>query len=290
MDGPTRCGVVALAGRANVGKSTLLNAMMGRKVSIVSNKPQTTRVPVRAVLTWGQKQAVFVDTPGMHKPRTLLGQRLNRTALAALDEVDVGVFVVDGNSGAGSGDRFVCDRLDKRDICVVNKIDGMARTEVLKQLAELSEWGFGEYFPVSARTGAGVAGLVDALWARLPEGPLLYPDAAGEAGPASAATDMPETEWVAELVREQLLALARDELPYSIACQVTDWEWPYVRCEVLVERESQKGIVIGQGGQVLKQVGIAVRAQLPPGAYLELSVRVVKDWQQRPDMLDRMGL
>lgn len=282
-----------MAGRANVGKSTLLNAIVGQKVSIVSDKPQTTRSPVRAVLTVGPAQAVFVDTPGLHKPRTLLGQRLNRTALAAVEDVDVMIFVLDGKAGLGRGDRFVVDRLGRRDICVLNKTDGTPRAEVLKQLSALGDWGFEEYFAVSARTGAGVTDLADALLRRLPEGPMLYPPENiddSETVHASTRRDIDDAEWVAELVREQLLAVAHDELPYSIACQVTEWDWPYVRCEILVERESQKGIVIGQGGQVLKRVGTAVRAQLPPGAYIDLSVRVERDWQHRPEMLKRLGL
>ena len=277
-------GLVALIGRANVGKSTLLNAMLGQKVSIVSDKPQTTRGPVRAVLNLGQAQAVFVDTPGLHKPRTLLGQHLNRTALGALEGADVIAQVVDGKAGAGGGDLFVAEHLARRDICVVNKVDGMSRGAVLAQLQAVGEWGFDEYFAVSARTGAGVEELVGSILGRLPEGPALYPV------DEPLLADVDEGDWVAELVREQLLALARDELPYSIACRVTEWEWPYIRCEILVERESQKGIVIGQGGSVLKRVGSAVRAQLPPGAYVDLTVRVAQDWQQRPDTLKRLGL
>lgn len=290
----TRCGVVALAGRANVGKSTLLNAMVGEKVSIVSDKVQTTRSPVRAVLTVGDAQAVFVDTPGLHKPRTLLGKRLNRTALDALDHVDVTLFVVDGEAGVGRGDQFVAERLGRRDICVLNKTDRASRAAVLKQLTDLGEWGFDEYFAVSARTGDGVAALVRELLARLPEGPVLYPLVSSPGGPGAGTPapvrDMGDAEWVAELVREQLLAHTREELPYSIACQVTEWEWPYVRCEILVERESQKGMVIGHGGQLLKRVGTDVRAQLPPGTYLELAVRVARDWQHKPEMLNRLGL
>jgi GTP-binding protein Era len=289
-----RSGLVTLVGRANVGKSSLVNTMMGRKVSIVSDKPQTTRGALRAVLSTGQAQVVFVDTPGLHKPRTLLGQRLNRTALDAVDGVDVVVLVVDGKSGVGSGDRFVADRLVPADrhVCVVNKIDGMPRAAVLAQLQVVGEWGFDEYFAVSARSGAGVGELVAALVRRLPEGTPLYPaEAAGSADagrPALGGAD--ERQWLSELVREQLLAVTREELPYSIACQVTDWDWPYLRCEILVERDSQKGIVIGHGGAVLKKVGTAVRAQLPPGAFVELSVRVAQDWQRKPEMLDRLGL
>ena len=170
-------------GRANVGKSSLVNTMMGRKVSIVSDKPQTTRGAPRAVLSTDRAQIVFVDTPGLHKPRTLLGQRLNRTALNAVDGVDVVVLVVDGKAGVGGGDRFVADRLVAADrhVCVVNKVDGMPRAAVLAQLGAVGEWGFEEYFAVSARSGSGVAELVAALAGRLPEGPPLYP--AGAAGP-----------------------------------------------------------------------------------------------------------
>jgi GTP-binding protein Era len=289
-----RSGLVTLVGRANVGKSSLINTMVGRKVSIVSDKPQTTRGALRAVLNTGRAQIVFVDTPGLHKPKTLLGQRLNRTALNAVDGVDVVVLVVDGKSGVGGGDRFVADRLARPDrhVCVVNKIDGMPRAAVLTQLQEVGDWGFDEYFAVSARTGAGVGALVAALVGRLPEGPPLYPQGAARwpesAGPAMGGAD--ERQWLSELVREQLLAVTREELPYSIACQVTDWDWPYLRCEILVERGSQKGMVIGHGGAVLKKVGTAVRAQLPPGAYVELSVRVAEDWQRKPEMLDRLGM
>lgn len=289
-----RSGLVTLVGRANVGKSSLVNAMMGRKVSIVSDKPQTTRGAIRAVLSTGGAQVVFVDTPGLHKPRTLLGQRLNRTAFNAVDGVDVVVLVVDGRSGVGGGDRFVADRLGPADrhVCVVNKIDGMSRAAILVQLQTVGEWGFGEYFAVSARTGAGVGELVAGLVSRLPEGPPLYPAEAAQP-PDSGGLAMRETDerqWLSELVREQLLAVTREELPYSIACQVTEWDWPYLRCEILVERGSQKGMVIGHGGAVLKKVGTAVRAQLPPGAYVELSVRVSQDWQRKPEMLDRLGL
>jgi GTP-binding protein Era len=279
----TRCGVVALAGRANVGKSTLLNAIVGEKVSIVSDKPQTTRAPVRAVLTRDGAQAVFVDSPGLHKPRVLLGQQVNRAAMGAVEGVDLVVQVLDGRAGVGGGDRFVADRLPQLDICVLNKVDGLPRGRVLDQLQQLAQWGFQEYFAVSARTGRGVAELVSALLARMPEGPALYPR-------DGATLDGGEGHWVAELVREQLLAATRDELPYSIACRVTEWEGPYIRCEILVERDSQKGMVIGHNGALLKRVGTAARAQLPPGTYLDLAVRVARDWQRDPEMLKRLGL
>ena len=276
-----RSGFVAVVGRPNVGKSTLVNRILGTKVSIVSDKPQTTRTQVRGVLNRADAQVVFVDTPGVHKPRTLLGTRLNEAAVSAVGDVDVVVFVVDATAPLGTGDRFVASRLPADAIVAVNKVDAASRREVLAQLAAAGELDRSEYFPVSAATGEGVEALVDAIVARVPEGPAYYPD--------DMVTDVPEAFWVAELVREQLLAVTRDELPHSIACQVTEWEWPRIRCEIVVERDSQKGIVIGRGGSVLKEVGTRVREQLPPGAYLELFVKVDKDWQRHPRALQRLG-
>lgn len=266
-----------------MGKSTLLNQILGQKVSITSPVAQTTRNQVRGVLTRPDVQVVFVDTPGIHKPRTLLGSRLNESATEALDDVDVTVFVVDATAPVGRGDEFVARRLDPNStMCVVNKVDTARRRAVLEQLqAATGLADFLEYFPVSAKTGQGVPELVDAIAARMPEGPLLYPE--------DMVTDVPEAFWVAELVREQLLAVTHDEVPHSIACRVTEWEWPRIRCEILVERESQKGIVIGRGGEVLKQVGSRARAQLPEGAFLELFVKVDRNWQSRPKALERLG-
>ena len=275
-------GFVTIVGRPNVGKSTLLNGMLGTKVSIVSNKPQTTRTEVRGVLTRPDVQAVFCDTPGIHKPRTTLGERLNRTARSALADMDVVLFVVDGRGGIGNGDRFVAEGLPpERTVLVLNKVDGQSHDRIIEQLALATGFDFDEYFPISARKGTGVDELVEHVLSRLPEGPQYYPD--------DMVTDVPEAFWVAELVREQLLAVARQELPHSIATRVTEWEWPRIHCEVLVERESQKGMVIGKGGAVLKEAGTRVREQLPEGAYLELVVRVDKDWQRRPKALDRLG-
>ena len=277
-----RSGFVTIVGRPNVGKSTLLNRMLGTKVSIVSNKPQTTRTEVRGVLTRPDVQAVFCDTPGIHKPRTTLGERLNHTARSALADMDVVLFVVDGRGGIGNGDRFVAEGLPpERTVLVLNKVDGQSHDRIIEQLALAPGFDFDEYFPTSARKGTGVDELVEHVLSRLPEGPQYYPD--------DMVTDVPEAFWVAELVREQLLAVVRQELPHSIATRVTEWEWPRIRCEILVERESQKGMVIGKGGDVLKEAGTRVREQLPEGAYLELVVRVDKDWQRRPKALDRLG-
>ena len=277
-----RSGFVTLVGRPNVGKSTLLNRFLGQKVTIVSDKPQTTRTEVRGVLTRPGVQAVFCDTPGIHKPRTLLGERLNRTARATLGDMDVVLFLVEADGGIGRGDEFIAAGLPSdRTVLVVNKADRVGRDRVAEQLVTASGLEFDEYFPISALTGEGVDALREHVLARLPEGPQFYPD--------DMVTDVPEAFWVAELVREQLLAIVREELPHSIATRVTEWEWPRIRCEILVERDSQKGMVIGKKGAVLKQVGIAARAQLPEGAFLELVVRVDKDWQRRPRALDRLG-
>ncbi len=282
-----KSGFVTIVGRPNVGKSTLVNRILGTKVAIVSDKPQTTRTQVRGVLNRRddagglEAQVVFVDTPGIHRPRTELGTRLNATATGAIGDVDEVCLVIDATAPLGPGDRFVAARIPPDSIVVVNKVDVASPQQVLRQLAKAGALELSEYFPVSAVTGEGVDALVDHLVDRLPVGPAYYPE--------DMVTDVPEAFWVAELVREQLLAVARDELPHSIATRVTEWEWPRIRCEILVERESQKGIVIGKKGAVLKATGIAVRAQLPDEVYLELFVKVDKGWQRRPKALERLG-
>jgi GTP-binding protein Era len=276
-----KAGFATLVGRPNVGKSTLLNTMLGTKVSIVSDKVQTTRTQVRGVLNRPGAQIVIVDTPGIHKPRTALGTRLNDTASSALADVDVAVLVLDATAPVGKGDRLIAARLPPSSLCVLNKIDAASRAATLSQLSAAGALGFDEYFPVSAVTGEGVDALAAAIAERMPEGPQLYPD--------DMVTDVPEAFWVAELVREQLLAVTREELPHSIACRVTEWDWPHVKVEILVERDSQKGMVIGRGGAVLKEVGTRVRAQLDPAIFLELFVKVDKDWQRRPKALERLG-
>jgi GTP-binding protein Era len=271
------------------------------------------------VLNRPDAQVVFVDTPGLHKPKTALGERMNESATSSLDDVDAVVALVEATGAVGPGDRMVHEHSVKRVramaraaaltvelggrpaeevgrptlMVVVNKIDRVGGDGVLGHLTGVSgvvdaldrELGGDpvpvEYFPLSASTGEGVPALVDALVAVLPEGPMYYPE--------GMVTDVAEAFWVADLVREELLHRVADELPHSIACRVTEWEWPRVRCEILVERDSQKGIVIGKGGQTLKEVGTAVRSQMDPGAFLELFVRVEKRWQQREDSLDRLG-
>ncbi len=295
-----RSGFVPIVGRPNVGKSTLLNRIVGRKVSIVSDKPQTTRTHVRGVRTTGSSQLVFLDTPGVHKPRTLLGERANERALATLSEADVVCFVVEASASIGPGDRFVAARLREVDtpvVLAVNKIDAATRDEIGEHLAVASrELGdFAAYVPVSARTGDGVDVLVGELEARLSEGPHYYP--------SGVVSDQPETFLAAELVREQLLRHAREELPHAIVVTTDDAEERTtssgeallaLSVTVRVERDSQKGIVIGKGGSVLKDAATAARRELETllgtRVHLDVRVKVDPDWQRRAGSLDRLGL
>ena len=278
-----KSGFVTFVGRPNAGKSTLINQILGTKVSIVSDKPQTTRLRVMGVLHRETSQIVFVDTPGIHKPVTQLGERLNETARAALNDVDVVCLVIDASAPIGRGDRLIAEGLPPGSVVVVTKCDQANRDMVLQQLVEASAFEAEEYFPVSGVTGEGVEALIDYLESIMTEGPAYFPP--------DQVTDLPEPWFVAELVREQLLSMFRDELPYSIATRITEWDWPRIRCEILVERDSQKGMVIGRKGEVLKEVGIATRKQLAnngEGVHLELHVKVEKDWQRRRESLDRL--
>jgi GTPase len=280
-----RSGFVTMVGRPNVGKSSLINAICGAKVSIVSDKPQTTRHRVRGIYNRSNAQLVFVDTPGLHKPVTALGEKVNATALESLgeaDDVDVVCLVLDATSPYGSGDRWVAERIAVENaVVVVNKTDRATPEQVLAMLGEAAELQAESYFPVSARTGDGLERFQDHLVGRAPVGPPMFP--------ADSVRDVAEEVWVAELVREQLLAVTRDELPYSIATRVSEWEGKRITVEIVVERESQKGMVIGKQGAVLKRVGERARAQLPEGTYLDLRVKVDKDWQRRPDRVERLG-
>jgi GTPase len=276
-----RSGFVTLVGRPNVGKSTLLNAICGRKLSIVSDKPQTTRFAVRGVVNRPGVQLVFVDTPGLHKPVSELGRSVNRAALESIDGVDVACLVVDAMAPFGKGDLWVAERLPKDLVVVVNKTDRASPAQIGQQLTAAAVLEASAYFAVSARTGDGVSDLLDHLAERMPGGPQYFP--------LDMVSDLPEDAWVAELVREQLLAVTREELPYSIATRVTERDGMRIRVEIIVERESQKGMVIGKQGEVLKQVGQRTRAQLPHGTYLELFVRVDKNWQQSASRVQHLG-
>jgi GTP-binding protein Era len=292
-----RSGFVAVVGRPNVGKSTLVNQLVGTKVSITSSRPNTTRHRILGVLHQPDAQVVFVDTPGLHRPRTTLGARLNETATSALSDVDMILVLVDATAAVGPGDRTVLERAlreaqrhDEPPVLnvVVNKIDKANGDQIIERLVTVKAaveaivpLDTVEYFPVSARRGQGVDELRAHIVDSLHEGPPFFP--------SDVVTDTPEALWVSELVREQLLSRTHDELPHSISCRVTEWEWPHIRCDIIVERDSQKGIVIGKGGEILKAVGIAVRETLPEGTYLELHVKVEKHWQDRDEMLNRLG-
>lgn len=291
-----RSGFVSLLGRPNVGKSTLVNRIVGTKVAIVSDRPQTTRTQIRGVRTTPSSQLVLLDTPGIHKPRTLLGERTNDRARATLAEVDVVCLLIEATGSIGPGDRFVAQlvqQVETPKILVVSKTDLASRAAVGEQLAvatgELGE--FDAYVPLSGLTGEGVDALVGELEARLPEGPEYYP--------GGVVSDQPETFLVAELVREKLLRVAREELPHAITVVAEEIEPErdddVLRYEVkvLVERDSQKGMVIGKGGRVIKEAGTLAREELEAllGApvFLDTSVKVERDWQRRGHALDRLG-
>ena len=279
-----RSGFVSLIGRPNVGKSTILNAMIGTKVSIVSNKPQTTRFLLRGVLHEDDLQIVFVDTPGIHKPKTTMGVRLNDAAKSSVADVDVNVLVLDATRPFGKGDRYIAEQLISAKVpyvVVLNKIDKVQSGEIIAQLSAVAHLDAVAFVPISAKTGNGIDRLVGGLRDLMPEGPAWFPP--------DIVRETEDPQWVGELVREQLLAVLREELPHSIATEVTEWEWPFVRCTIWVERNSQKGIVIGKNGSVLKRVGELARTQMPEGMYLELIVKVDPSWQQQARSLDRLG-
>ncbi len=275
-------GFVTIVGRPNVGKSTLLNEIVGQKISIVSAMPNTTRSRVRGIVNRGSTQMVMVDTPGLHRPKTLLGEKMNAAASDSINEVDLVLVVIDAHAGLGKGDDMILSSSPKESFVVINKCDAVRPAEIAKVLAQIGSYDKAEYFPISARTGDGIGELVDAMFAKMPEGPEMFP--------SNMLSDTPKQLWVADLVREQLLKVAKEELPHSIATVVSEWDPPLIRVEILVERESQKPIVIGKGGAVLKEVGTRVRQQLPKGTRIELFVKVDKNWQGSERALTRLGL
>ena len=294
-DGGFRSGFACFVGRPNAGKSTLTNALVGQKVAIASSKPQTTRHAVRGIVHRPDAQLVLVDTPGLHKPRTLLGERLNAIVRETFSTVDVVGFCVPADQPAGTGDRFIARELAALRtpvIAIVTKEDLVDPPRMREQLLAVSKLGdFAEVVPCSAVTQWQVDLVADLLVARLPEGPLLYPE--------GDLTDEPEVVMVGELIREAALEGVRDELPHSIAVVVEEME-PRENSDLLdiyavlfVERDSQKSIIIGTGGARLRDVGTRARAQiealLGSRVYLDLRVKVAKDWQRDPKQLRRLG-
>jgi GTPase len=291
----SRAGFVALAGRPNVGKSTLVNALVGRKVAIVSDKPQTTRRAIRGVSTGDDTQLVLVDLPGVQRPRDALTERMQRRVEAELSESDAALLVLNGEEGVGPGDRWIVSQLERSPVPVViavNKLDRLDRPRTLEVLTAAAELGVGDdVFPISARTGSGVAALHEHLASLVPESPFFYPP--------EEPSDQPESVLLAELVREQVLRRTFQEVPHSVEVFIDDVlrerdDLTRVRALVWVETESQKGIVIGTGGRMVKSIGTAARRELErelgTKVHLDLSVRVRRGWRADERLLDRLGI
>lgn len=289
-----KSGFASLIGRTNVGKSTLLNKMVGRKVTIVSDKPQTTRNKILSVLTKDNYQVVFLDTPGFHKPKHRLGEHLVQVALRSLNEVDVVLFLVEAAQPPGPGDLFIMEQLKGIKtpvLLVINKVDLVKREDLLPLIAQYSKlYAFSEIIPVSAMTGDNVARLLDTVAGYLPAGPQYYPD--------GMVTDRPETFIMSELIREKVLELTAQEIPHSVAVVIEELdERPNgvvaVRALIYTERNSQKGILIGKEGRMLKQIGQLAREEmerlLGSKIYLELWVKVKADWRNREGQLHNFG-
>jgi GTPase len=291
----TRAGFVALAGRPNVGKSTLVNGMVGRKVAIVSDKPQTTRRAIRGVATADGTQLVLVDLPGVQRPRDALTERMQHRVEAEMAESDAALFVLNAEEGVGPGDRFIAGALRGAGVPVViavNKVDRLDRPHTLQALTDAAALDVAEeVFPVSARTGRGVAALQGHLAALMPESPFLFP--------AQESSDQPRDVLMAELVREQVLRRTFQEVPHAVEVVIDEVQQredglTMIRALVWVEAESQKGILIGTGGRMIKAVGTAARRELErelgTRVHLELSVRVRRGWRGDEALLDRLGI
>jgi GTPase len=291
----TRSGFVALAGRPNVGKSTLVNRVVGEKVAIVSDKPQTTRRAIRGVATGDAWQLVLVDLPGVQRPRDPLTERMQQRMQRELEEADVALFVLNGEQEIGAGDRFIAQAIRAAGIptvTAVNKVDRLNRPRTADALTAGAELDLpGEIFPISARDGAGVGDLVQHLVSLLPEGPFMYPP--------EEHSDLPETVRLAELIREQVLLRTREELPHAAEVEIDEMEERDDGLLVIVARlwaetESQKAILIGSGGRMVRAIGTAARKEIEVAlgrhVHLDLSVRVRKGWRRDEALLDRLGI
>jgi len=291
----SRSGFVALAGRPNAGKSTLVNRIVGDKVAIVSDKPQTTRREIRGVATGDDWQLVLVDLPGVQRPRDALTERMQRQVERALADADAALFVLNGEQEIGPGDRFIADALKRSGVPVVtvlNKVDRLDRARTLRALTDAAELGVpGELFPISAKNGAGVGPVVEELVSLVPEGPFMYPP--GERSDQSVELQL------AELIREQVLLRTREELPHAVEVEIDEVEERddgllVVRARVWAETESQKGILVGAGGRMVRAVGTAARKEIERlvdrRVHLDLNVRVRKGWRRDEGLLDRLGI
>lgn len=295
MNKDFRSGFVAVIGRPNVGKSTLINQLVRKKLAIVSEKPQTTRHQIRAVINRPGAQLIFVDTPGLHKPKDALGRRLNRTVRNALSEADVILFLVDAAAGIGTGDAFIARELIKVKtpiILALNKVDLLKSAELVKQEDVAARLGkYTERINISALTGNGLENLVDGLTELLPSGPRYYPE--------GMISDQPEKVVMAEFVREKVLELTREEIPYSVAVEIEEVsarpkkDLVDVHGWIYVEHDSQKGIILGERGQMLKEIGKRARADLQnllgSQIYLDLRVKVKKNWRRDSRLVDQLG-
>ncbi|HPR81095.1 MAG TPA: GTPase Era [Enterococcus sp.] len=289
-----KSGFVAIVGRPNVGKSTLLNRIVGQKIAIMSDKAQTTRNKIQGVYTTPDTQIVFIDTPGIHKPKHRLGDFMVETAYSALREVDVILFMISADQKRGKGDDFIIERLKKSEVpvfLIVNKIDKVHPDALLETIQDYtSQMEFAEVVPISATEGNNFETLMDVLVEQMPEGPQYFPD--------DQITDHPEYFIVSELIREKVLLLTRDEVPHSVAVVVDSMkrnenDKVQVQATIIVERDSQKGIIIGKGGKMLKMIGTKARQDiehlLGDKVYLELWVKVQKDWRDKQTYLKDYG-
>lgn len=291
----TRSGFVALAGRPNAGKSTMVNKMVGGKVAITSDKPQTSRRAIRGIVTGEDWQLVLVDLPGMQKPRDLMTERMQVIVERAIADADAVLFMLNGEQAIGKGDRFIAKaihRSGKRAVTVLNKVDRLRPHEIARELAQVEGLHLpGEVFPASAKSGLHVPEIVRALASMMPEGPFLYPSA--------QRTDLPEAVRMAELVREQALLRTREEIPHAVEVEIDEMEPKedgslIVRALLWVETDSQKGILIGSGGKMVKAIGMAARKEMERDMerqiHLDLSVRVRRGWRGDEGLLDRIGI
>ncbi|MDW0112287.1 MULTISPECIES: GTPase Era [Sporosarcina] len=288
-------GFISIIGRPNVGKSTFLNRVVGQKIAIMSDKPQTTRNKVQGVVTTDNSQMVFIDTPGIHKPKHKLGDFMVKSARNTLKEVDVIMFMVNANEPIGGGDKFIIDLLQNTEtpvFLVINKIDLVHPDDLLTTITSYTkEYDFAEIVPLSALNGNNVERLMETLTKYLPEGPKYYPD--------DQVTDHPERFIISELIREKVLHLTREEIPHSVAVVIEkiardeERDMVDVAATIIVDRDSQKGIVIGKKGALLKEIGTKARRDiemlLGSKVFLELWVKVQKDWRNKPGHLREFG-